>query len=915
MIGEKNMKNRSIASRGFTIVEVIIVVAVISIITSITVVSFFAAQQGSRDSVRSTKTNIIANALEDYYEVNNEYPSVASLVGQNTQTVKSKLGLTDTDSLIFPLNTNSGVTSIVASNPSKTQVAYVASTTDPAANAQCQSDVNGYCDAFELRYNKEMDNQLVVVKSKRNDFVAVTEPNCASSCLVPSSVPTVSGQSISTTLARFTAAVVTCSQGTAEYKIRNAGSASLPAWSTVSWTTNRVKDINPGSDTTLYFQAMTRCVSGSDSSPSSQSTVSQVNVGTAPSAPVVSATAVSSTSIQLSWGAVSGANSYAVTGAGNASSCTTSPCTVTGLTASTSYTFNVTATNNFGTSPQGSASATTQAAPCVIPSAPSLTIGTVTSSSIALSWGASTGNSPITYYVSYGTTSSANTTTVNTTSTSTTLTGLNSSTTYYMRIYAGNSCVSSAYSATVNRATSAPPCTVPGVPTSFSANSSTTSSVSLSWGAPSGTAPITYYVSYGTTSSANTSTTTTTSTSISVGSLSSATTYYFRVYAGNSCGSSAYTATVSRATNGVAPSSTGASFQRVHGSSNAIDVSWSASSGTAPISYTVWYGSSAPGTTQASCSSAPCRITGLPSRTFSQGYNPWYFRVVASNAYGSSTSTVTGYPWQHPDAPATITNSGTDGFSQANITYQVGQFNSMIGNAATTTTTATFAAYSASPMPVTHYQYYIDRFGDNDNEQAPQTERAATFGALQAFWSDGYKVAASIEVLNNGVYSNYSSPSPGLNPNMKGNVECVIYNPGATNANKRMEIRANWTRYVRDETGYNIVLEWSDASSGNGVAGNVNSGVEMGPVAGGSDARSWTYQRSGGPDYASQRNWFISLKPQGPNGGGPVLGRQKCFDSVSGSNGVQNWTETETSAPSANVGKAGYTYEIPPYRY
>ncbi|OYW85007.1 hypothetical protein B7Z17_03075 [Candidatus Saccharibacteria bacterium 32-49-10] len=61
-------------SRGFTIVELLIVIVVIAILAAITIVAFNGVQQRARDSARATSLAAITKALELYYADNGQYP-------------------------------------------------------------------------------------------------------------------------------------------------------------------------------------------------------------------------------------------------------------------------------------------------------------------------------------------------------------------------------------------------------------------------------------------------------------------------------------------------------------------------------------------------------------------------------------------------------------------------------------------------------------------------------------------------------------------------------------------------------------------------------------------------------------------------------------------------------------------------
>lgn len=98
--------------------------------------------------------------------------------------------------------------------------------------------------------------------------------------------------------------------------------------------------------------------------------------GSAPASPSPSAVAVSSSAIEVTWSPVSGATGYVVKyGTGSpttTASCTSSPCTLSGLSANTTYNISVVATGSAGNSAPGTTSATTS---ITAPSpAPTLTV-------------------------------------------------------------------------------------------------------------------------------------------------------------------------------------------------------------------------------------------------------------------------------------------------------------------------------------------------------------------------------------------------------------------------------------------------------------------------------------------------------------------------------------------------------------
>jgi uncharacterized repeat protein (TIGR02543 family) len=201
----------------------------------------------------------------------------------------------------------------------------------------------------------------------------------------------------------------------------------------------------------------------------------------------LSASAISSSQINLSWSASTDSGGSGLAGY-KIERCTGSGCTSfsqiatttstsysnTGLSASTTYTYRVRAYDNAGNNSgySNTASATTQAPPDTTPPTTpgSLSASAVSSSQINLSWSASTdsGGSGLAGYKIERCTGSGCTSfsqIATTTSTSYSNTGLSASTTYTYRVRAyDNAGNNSGYSNTASATTQAPPDTTPPTP-------------------------------------------------------------------------------------------------------------------------------------------------------------------------------------------------------------------------------------------------------------------------------------------------------------------------------------------------------------------------------------------------------------------------------------------------------------------
>jgi fibronectin type 3 domain-containing protein len=251
--------------------------------------------------------------------------------------------------------------------------------------------------------------------------------------------------------------------------------------------------------------------------------------------------------VEFSFGASPRAESYAVKyglSSGSytiTSSCTSSPCTISGLTNGTNYFFTVVATNAKGSK---SIAGELVLSPADAPTTPSGLSATVSSGNVALSWSASTGTGTITYSVYRSTTSGSGYSllTSGLSSTSYSDSSVANGTNYYYEVTATNSNGTSGYSSEV----SATPMSAPLAPTSLALVSGQ-NNIQLSWNASSGLGTITYNVLRSTTSGSGYSIIASNQTGISYADTTAlaGTTYYYVVNASNAGGTSSNSSEVS----------------------------------------------------------------------------------------------------------------------------------------------------------------------------------------------------------------------------------------------------------------------------------------------------------------------------------------------------------------------------------
>jgi fibronectin type 3 domain-containing protein len=397
---------------------------------------------------------------------------------------------------------------------------------------------------------------------------------------------------------------------------------------------------------------------------------------TPPAAPTgVTATALSATSIRISWSAVSGADGYVVYCSDSLNgeylklndefpkeditSYVDEDCEL-----DETWYYKVASIKNFSTygyitslksSPVYATTTNTPSGSA--PSAPTGVTATVgSSSSITVSWSSVSG---ATSYKVYRATSASDSYTYieDSTSTSYTDAGLSANTTYYYKVSASNGYGESAQSSSTYATTSGSSSgSAPSAPTGITATAASSSSITVSWSSVSGA---TSYKVYRATSVSDSYTyiEDSTSTSYTDAGLSANTTYYYKVSASNGYGESAQSsstsATTSGSSSGSAPSApTGVTATRL--SANSVLVTWNVVSGA--TGYEVYWAYTASGTYAFDGAVTSTSFTSTDWGADESGY----FKVRAVNSVGSSgySSIVSFGPYSSggsaPNAPTGV---------------------------------------------------------------------------------------------------------------------------------------------------------------------------------------------------------------------------------------------------------------------
>jgi prepilin-type N-terminal cleavage/methylation domain-containing protein len=144
-------------SRGFTIVELLIVIVVIGILATLVIVTFSGIQQKGRDSQRKTDINAVASHVSAYYADKGYYPTMADLNSTTWRAANAK-GL-DPEALKDPKASGANI----AAATTASVYGYTASggTCD---NTAASSDTNA-CSAFTLSATLETDGSTYTKQS------------------------------------------------------------------------------------------------------------------------------------------------------------------------------------------------------------------------------------------------------------------------------------------------------------------------------------------------------------------------------------------------------------------------------------------------------------------------------------------------------------------------------------------------------------------------------------------------------------------------------------------------------------------------------------------------------------------------------------------------------------------------------
>lgn len=223
-------------NNGFTIVEIMITVVIIGLLVSVAIFGYSRVQIDARNSERTSKIKILADALEKYYAKNGEYPSCSAMTQSASLVTTNVLPGLDPDVLVAPAapnGTTNSITCTTLSGSGPDAFGYIGdgSTTCTSGNS---------CVQYTLQYRNENNSSVVGQDSIHRTQIASTVGS------------TLTATAVGGTQVNLSWTAVPNATGYQLHRATNAGFSTNLVTSTPSGTSVAATGLTSG--TTYYFR-------------------------------------------------------------------------------------------------------------------------------------------------------------------------------------------------------------------------------------------------------------------------------------------------------------------------------------------------------------------------------------------------------------------------------------------------------------------------------------------------------------------------------------------------------------------------------------------------------------------------------------------------------------------------------------
>lgn len=158
-----SLKKRNLNSKGFTIVELLIVIVVIGILALLVITTYSGIQAKARNSKRQTDVQAIQTQLEAFFSQNGYYPNLGDM--NSTTWLDTNMKSLDQNALIDPSNPTDSKT--LASSPTAKQYSYQVTQSDGTTSCEGSGNADTSCAKYTLTatYEGTVNGQTTYVKT------------------------------------------------------------------------------------------------------------------------------------------------------------------------------------------------------------------------------------------------------------------------------------------------------------------------------------------------------------------------------------------------------------------------------------------------------------------------------------------------------------------------------------------------------------------------------------------------------------------------------------------------------------------------------------------------------------------------------------------------------------------------------